>query len=179
MRKVWNLANILTLSRIVLSPVFFLLFLANERLLGVLVFIAVAVTDVVDGWVARSSKQVTKFGATWDPMADKVMVVLALLAIMLTSGFPLWGLLILVRDAVSLSGSVLVFKKHKGHWKPNIYGKLTTFLQVVTIFVYMLNSQFFVFGVDHKLIILVLTIILSLVAAVTYAARGIDILRSK
>jgi CDP-diacylglycerol--glycerol-3-phosphate 3-phosphatidyltransferase len=179
MKKILNLPNILTLARIALSPVFFVLFLIGERRVGLLIFLIVAITDVVDGWIARSSKQVTKFGATWDPMADKFMVALALLVILLAADFPLWGLLILTRDIISLAGSLLVFSKYNTHWKPNIFGKLTTFLQVITIFVYMLGAEFVVYGVDYKIIVLYLTIALSFIAAITYASRGIKIITKK
>jgi CDP-diacylglycerol--glycerol-3-phosphate 3-phosphatidyltransferase/cardiolipin synthase len=78
----WNIPNILTLLRIVLIPVFVLLFylpLESARFSCALVFSIAAVTDWFDGYLARRWGQVSPFGAFLDPVADKLMVAVALL----------------------------------------------------------------------------------------------------
>ena len=79
-----NLPNILTLIRLVLIPVFIILFyLPSDRsnFYAALVFIVAAFTDLLDGYLARKLKLTTKFGAFLDPVADKIIVCTALVLI--------------------------------------------------------------------------------------------------
>ena len=72
-----NLPNLLTISRIVLSPVFMVLFLIESpysRLAATVVFIFAALTDLVDGYLARRMGSMTGFGKFMDPLADKILV---------------------------------------------------------------------------------------------------------
>ncbi|MDD7021453.1 MAG: CDP-diacylglycerol--glycerol-3-phosphate 3-phosphatidyltransferase [Aeromonadales bacterium] len=79
-----NLPNVLTLVRLALIPVFVILFYwptEISNLLAAIVFIAAALTDLLDGFLARKLKQTTKFGAFLDPVADKIIVCTALILI--------------------------------------------------------------------------------------------------
>ncbi|MGN0908082.1 MAG: CDP-diacylglycerol--glycerol-3-phosphate 3-phosphatidyltransferase [Succinivibrio sp.] len=79
-----NLPNVLTLVRLALIPVFVILFYwptESSNLLAAIVFIAAALTDLLDGFLARRLKQTTKFGAFLDPVADKIIVCTALILI--------------------------------------------------------------------------------------------------
>ena len=165
----FNIPNFLTILRILFSPVFFVLFIIGNDLLALIIFIAVALTDVVDGWVARTTNQKTRFGKFIDPMADKFMIFLALAALILRYGFPLWAIpLILSRDIISLCGSLLIHLKKRGVWKANKFGKLTTLLQIVVIVAYVLDF--------YKIVFLWIAIVFSLITAVSYVHRGINIL---
>lgn len=168
-RNTLSFPNILTILRFLLSPLFFILLLRKDIVLALIIFILVAITDVIDGFVARSTKQKSSFGEMLDPMADKFMVFLALIALFKEYNFPAYGLLIISRDIISLLGSLLVFLKKHGNWKPNKWGKLTTFLQVLTIISYIVNLPF-------KNYLLALTIVISLLAGFAYFVRGIGIL---
>lgn len=170
-KRILNLPNLLTISRFLLSPVFFYFLLVKKIELALVVFMFVAVTDFADGWIARTTKQKTKFGESIDPMADKFMVFLAVAGITISFGFPAWAVpLFLLRDIVSLAGSVLVYAKNKSSWSANRWGKITTFLQVVTIVAFII--QF-----NYRLIILWTTIAFSLISALTYFGRGISVIR--
>lgn len=77
----WNAPNILTLLRILLVPVFIVAYFLPYRwapLLAVILFVAAALTDWLDGYLARRLNQVSPFGAFLDPVADKLMVASAL-----------------------------------------------------------------------------------------------------
>ena len=160
--KLWNIPNVLTISRFLFSPLFLYFFLVDKIELALIVFMFVAVTDLADGWIARSTNQKTKFGESLDPMADKFMIFLALVAVCIKFSFPVWAIpLFISRDIISLAGSILIYTKHKGVWKANKLGKLTTFLQIVSILVFILNMSF-------KMIVLWITIISSITAAIAY-----------
>ena len=80
----FNLPNILTMIRVALIPVFVGLFYwptPRSNLMAAIVFIIAALTDLLDGFLARKLKQTTKFGAFLDPVADKIMVCVALVLI--------------------------------------------------------------------------------------------------
>lgn len=80
----WNIPNLLTSFRIFLIPVFLVVFYLPYEYattLAALIFVLAAVTDALDGWVARKLDQMTKFGAFFDPVADKIMVAAALIVV--------------------------------------------------------------------------------------------------
>ena len=168
--NIFNVPNILTILRFILSPVFLYLLLIGREELALIIFMFVAVTDLADGWIARSTQTKTKFGESMDPAADKFMVFLALFALVRKYDFPFWAVPIFIsRDIVSLCGSIIVYAKHKDNWKPNILGKVTTFLQIATILSFIIDLRL-------KLIFLYITLLSSFLAAIIYARRGIRIL---
>jgi CDP-diacylglycerol---glycerol-3-phosphate 3-phosphatidyltransferase len=79
-----NIPTALTLSRLFLIPIFVLFFylpIPGNHIIAALIFVLAAITDFLDGILARNFKQITKFGAFLDPVVDKVMVVIALLLV--------------------------------------------------------------------------------------------------
>ena len=93
---IWNLPNILTVGRLLAAPGVVLMFLYFSRpyadWFALLLFVGAAITDYFDGYLARAWKQQTKFGTMLDPIADKAMVVIALLMIVALSGDPRVGM---------------------------------------------------------------------------------------
>ena len=88
-----NLPNRLTILRVILIPVFVALYMVPEPLtqaLAALAFIIASVTDWMDGWYARKYSQETDFGKLMDPMADKLLVMAALVALVRTAARPGW-----------------------------------------------------------------------------------------
>ena len=94
-----NTANKLTMLRVVLIPVFLVVLDWNfpfHMLFALAIFIVASITDFVDGYVARHYNQVTDFGKFMDPLADKVLVMAALLWFVAAGRFPAWALLIVI-----------------------------------------------------------------------------------
>ena len=93
----WNLPNILTLLRLLAAPGIALMFLYFTRpwadWFALILFLCAAITDFLDGYLARAWKQESRFGAMLDPIADKAMVVIALMVITGFSGMNPWYLL--------------------------------------------------------------------------------------
>lgn len=93
----WNVPNILTVIRLLAAPTLAVMFLYFNSPLAdwfaLILFVAAALTDFVDGYLARAWKQESKFGAMLDPIADKAMVLIALLVIIGFSGVKAWILL--------------------------------------------------------------------------------------
>ncbi len=100
-----NLPNIFTLSRAVLAPLFFFMFLSEDALViiaSVVVFIIAAITDYLDGWFARRFKESTDWGRVIDPLADKVLTTSAFVAFAMSDFIAWWMVIIvIVRDVAT------------------------------------------------------------------------------
>ena len=76
--NVWTIPNVLTIIRIILIPVFVVLFFKGHKMAALAVFCAASLTDMLDGYLARKLNQITDFGKLFDPLADKLMVLTAM-----------------------------------------------------------------------------------------------------
>lgn len=132
-----TIPNILSIIRIILSPVFLVFFLKDnpfsKRLSLVIFFIAV-LTDWYDGWHARKYKSVTNFGIFIDPLADKVLTSFAFYLFYILGFMPLWMLVIIVlRDIVVTF--IRSYDEYKGLiLKTSFIAKTKTFIQMTYLF---------------------------------------------
>jgi CDP-diacylglycerol--glycerol-3-phosphate 3-phosphatidyltransferase len=127
------LPNQLTILRIILTPVFLILFLSGNPLLKQIslgVFIIAALTDWYDGWLARKFNYITSWGRFWDPLADKILTSAAFLGFAFLNILPLWMVvIILIRDfAVTTLRAYADYKKSS--FPTSSYAKWKTFLQM-------------------------------------------------
>ncbi len=167
-----NLPNLLTIVRIVLVPIFLLLVLSNSLFLAAVVFAVAGLTDLVDGIIARRLKTVTKFGAELDPVADKLLLSTAFIALAFKGLIPLWLVIIVVaRDTVMLT-TVIILKrlKYAVNTRPMITGKLTTFFQVLTVLTALLAQRF-----SGAYLLYIFTGFITLLSAVQYAFRAFHV----
>lgn len=133
-------ANQLTILRMVFIPIFVILLVYDYYGWAFAIYILAGVTDGLDGLMARWLKQKTSLGAYLDPIADKLLlttsfVVLSIKGMGLPNLIPLWLTIIVISRDVILVASVLIIVISTGHrsFPPSIYGKATTFLQILTI----------------------------------------------
>ena len=139
----WNLANVLTVARVLLVPVFAWALLVDDgqstgyRLVAAAVFALAAVTDRFDGWYARRTNQVTDFGKLLDPIADKLLIGTARVLLSVLDELPWWvTVVILVRE---LGITVMRFFLLRYVVLPaSRGGKLKTVLQSAAIGLYAL-----------------------------------------
>ena len=104
-----NTANKLTLFRVILIPVFLLvLYFNGPRIVALIIFMIACATDFVDGYVARHFNQITNFGKFMDPLADKLLVVAAMLWFVEQGRFAAWAVLIIVAREFAVTGLRLV-----------------------------------------------------------------------
>ncbi len=132
-----NVANGLTALRIVLAPVFVLLYVEGDRLRALAAFTAAAATDVLDGLVARALRQHTRLGAYLDPIADKLLAACALVALAATARLPWWlpGLVV-SRDLAQLAAAaILRTTHHEVPIAPTRIGKYAMVALAVTVVV--------------------------------------------
>ena len=131
----WNIANVLTMVRIALVPVFVWLFLQGNdgtRLAATIVFSIAAITDKIDGDLARSRNLVTNFGKIADPIADKALVISAFVMLSSAGAMPWWvTIVIVVRElGITLLRFVMIRRSVMAASKG---GKLKTVLQMTFI----------------------------------------------
>ncbi len=138
-----NLANFFTLLRLLLTPVVIATILEGRHRLALALFFLAAVTDVLDGWAARRAAS-TAAGAYLDPIADKFLMSGAFLALAAAGTAPWWVVaVVLGRDVYILLGAAvfLAFTKVR-KFPPSIWGKASTFVQIVTVTCWMTRNAF-------------------------------------
>jgi len=140
-----NLANQLTLLRLVLVPAFALLVVYGEFGWALVVFVSAGLTDGLDGLIARLTNSRTALGAFLDPLADKLLlvttfVVLSLPGIGLTNRLPVWLTVLIISRDVVIVATVAIVNLAMGPrtFTPSIYGKAATATYIVYASVVML-----------------------------------------
>lgn len=132
-----NLANKLTIIRIFLVPIF-LLFIAVKgipygTLIATAVFIIAALTDKLDGYIARSRNQITRFGKFMDPLADKLLVTAALISLVEYRIIPGWVAMIIIAREFAVTGLRSIAAAEGIVIAASWWGKIKTVAQIVAI----------------------------------------------
>ena len=131
-----NLPNILTLLRIVAVPVMvvaLLVELPNGDAIAAGVFVLAAATDGLDGYIARRKNQITTFGKLMDPLADKLLIVAALVALVSLERLAAWIAMVIISRELAVTGLRGVAAEHGVVIAAGWSGKVKTTLQVAAI----------------------------------------------
>lgn len=126
--------NILTLIRFLAIPVLAYLIYAGDEYntVAFILFLAIWLTDMLDGYIARRFHQVTNFGKLFDPFVDKIFQLTTAIMMFLVDKLPLWvPIFICIKEALMIAGSALLLKKKELVVFAKWYGKLATVLFVV------------------------------------------------
>lgn len=145
-----NLPNILTIFRLILAPVFSLVYLShyeNSQNLAFIIFFIVGLTDIFDGYLARKYNLISSFGVAMDPLADKVMLIFVFISFAIRDILPLWIIIfIIVKELIMIiSGIYFYYKKEKLIIPSNIFGKTATMLMFISIIGVILEPRLFIF----------------------------------
>jgi CDP-diacylglycerol---glycerol-3-phosphate 3-phosphatidyltransferase len=179
--SVWNLANALTLLRILLVPIFVVLLFADGghssgwRIAAFVAFALACVTDLVDGYVARRLNLVTEVGKIADPIADKALIGSALIGLSILGDLAWWvtGLILLREIGITV---LRFFVIRHGVIPASRGGKLKTLVQNIAIGLYILpltgwlaTARFWIMGA---------ALILTVVTGLDYVARAVKLRRT-
>jgi len=139
-----NLPNKLTILRIILIPLFVFLLLVNIGPIGTylaaFIFILAALTDSLDGYLARKWRQITKLGIILDPLADKLLITAALISLVELHQMAGWIAIVIIGREFAVSGLRAV-KAEEGLIIPaSIWGKLKTITQVIAVLLVILQK---------------------------------------
>jgi cardiolipin synthase len=130
-----NLPNILTLTRVLLIPLFVILIINKYFEWALFTFAIAGITDGIDGLIARITHQRTELGAYLDPIADKLLLFSAFITLAIVEIIPSWLVVIVIaRDVIILTGFLVMFLTgYHPEIKPSLLSKITTAFQIVTI----------------------------------------------
>jgi len=174
-----NIPNFLSLLRIILVPVFVIFLIQSEYDKALITFMVAGLTDALDGTLARLLNCQTILGAYLDPIADKLLLVTSFVTLAIYSIIPGWlAVLVISRDFIILLGiAILALMSVAYEIKPAVVGKITTALQIATIFFALLyKAVTHDFGYYWIISLCWVTALFTVISGLVYIIRGIRIL---
>src|SRR5664279_2558080 len=154
---IWNLPNILTLLRIASIPVLVAVLFSPSRSAGfwaAIIFAIASLTDWLDGYLARRMGIVTVFGKFLDPIADKLIVMSALIMILPFGRVPAWMVLVILGREIIITGLRGIASSEGIVIQASDLGKYKTIFQLVAIIGLLLHYNYnWLFGIQHPLLL--------------------------
>ena len=182
--NVWTIPNVLTIIRIILIPVFVVLFFKGYKMAALGVFCAASLTDMLDGYLARKLNQITDFGKLFDPLADKLMVLTAMVCQTFWGPLPLVAVIIVaLKELVMVLGGVFMLSKDVVVYS-NYFGKAAQVGFIASLILSFFHERFvegnvMLWGMTPYVILLWITVTLAVVAMVIYATGAIKTINKK
>lgn len=200
--RIWTPSNIITLLRICLVPVFIVALLSPwpewfgviniisnpmKAVLAALVFIIISCTDWVDGYLARSRGEVTDLGKFLDPLADKILVTAALIALVELQAIPSWPVLIILCREFIVSGIRMLAASKGFVIAASWYGKAKTVFQIIAVVMFLVKDYVIQYS-DKPAIenpfyiaawaVMIVALVLTILSMLDYIAKAKPILWS-
>lgn len=179
--KNMNLPNKLTVIRILAIPVFLIfLYITNGvfRVLPLIIFVAAAVTDAIDGYIARRDNLVTDFGKFMDPLADKLLTASAFIAFVEMGYISSWVVVIILSREFLVSGFRTLAASKGVTIAANPWGKIKTVFQMILIIVILLNcTGMFEFTTLWIGPLVAVVVLLTVTSGATYIYDNLDVLK--
>ena len=166
-----NIPNILTLFRLFLIPVFILVFFSdapNSLIYSISIFLLAGATDILDGYIARKYNMITKWGTVLDPLADKLMLLTVLSCLVIHGYAQLWILLVVTAKESSMIISGVFLYRQDYVIPSNLFGKVSTLLFYISIFVLAFNLRF----ADYIMYLAVLSTVIALANYLVIYIKG-------
>ena len=174
-----NIPNILTVTRILLIPLFVIFLIRDMMPFALLVFIYAAITDGLDGLLARYFRQQSVLGSYLDPMADNLLLTSAFISLAVLKLIPGWlTVLVISRDVfIVLAFAIFVLFDIKVESKPSLISKWTTVAQISTIMITLIALQLpMVLIIEQPLFWI--TAVLTILSGLHYVYIGLNILQA-
>ena len=171
-----NIPNLLTTFRLFVTSFFILAINYGEFRIALWLFVVQAITDLLDGFLARVLGEKTSLGALLDPLADKAMLVSSFIVLYMKDIVPFWvTFTVLTRDIILTIGYLILCKLFgKIEIIPSVLGKLTTFFQIGTV-VYVLWSD----TRSYQDFFFYPTVALTIITCIHYVYQGVLIIKNK
>lgn len=189
-----NLANKITFSRLMLTPIFILflipmpIWLADNNavfhfineyriFIATALFIIAASTDKIDGYVARKYNQVTNLGAFLDPLADKLLIISGLLYLVEVKSLPSWVALIIIIREFAVTGLRLDAAMNNKVLSADKFGKLKLVFQAITIPLYLVKNfpLSLVTNFPFDDVMMFLTLLITIYSGINYFVKNKDV----
>ena len=169
-RNLLNLPNALTILRLILIPAVCWLIAEDRMMPALALFVLASITDVVDGYIARTQHLITDFGKLMDPLADKLMVVAVLLSMCFRGIAPMAAIIILVvKELLMLLGGLLLYTRKDFVVFAKPIGKIAQFVTVLSLVLCFFHQELADWGHPIHIWLLWLGVGLSIAALLYYA----------
>ncbi len=171
-QQILTLPNGLTIIRVVVIPVIILLLFYSApvyRFVNAILFLLAAVTDTMDGYLARRRGMVTTLGKFLDPLADKLLIVTALIALIPARDIPVWMVLVIVGREIAVTGLRGIAVSQGIVIAASAAGKYKTFFETASICCLILDGEYL--SVDFHQIgiaLLAVALLLALISGISY-----------
>lgn len=183
-----NLPNKITVFRMFVAPIFLAVYLLNfshSYLVAAIIFLIGAITDALDGRLARKNNMVTDFGKLLDPIADKMLVTACMLGFLKDGLCNIWLVMLILTREFAVTSLRLIASSQGVVIPANIFGKIKTVVQMVfsatIMIVFDLNTSLD-FGLNMPVIaniLMAITTIFALVSGVIYFIKGFKLIDIK
>lgn len=169
-----NLPNTLTVARIVIIPVFITAVLYHKHRHALALFVIAALTDLLDGYIARVTNQKTALGQFLDPLADKFLLVSSFILFSVQGWIPLWlTITIISRDLIVVIGWFLLYLlTHRVTIEPVLLGKTAIALQLITLTLVLLSINLSSI-IPRQEILFIVTAALTAISGLQYIYKGL------
>lgn len=176
-----TISNKLTIFRILLVP-FFVWFMIssvpNANLYAVGFFILASVTDFLDGYLARKRNEITDFGKFLDPIADKILVISALVCLVERNLVPSWAVIIIIAREFIVSGLRMSAASKNIVIAADKLGKMKTVVQMIAIILLIMGISIkFVNKYYIPYVLFYFAVVLTILSGISYLVKGIEILK--
>jgi cardiolipin synthase (CMP-forming) len=169
-----TIPNLITLFRIILTPLFIIFLIQGNYRKALVVFILAGVSDLADGLIARTWQQKSRLGSYLDPLADKLLMAASFVTLSIYHQIPSWLTVVVLSRDVILALGVLIFRLSDIPLvvRPSLAGKWTTTFQLITIG-FVLLSKIVTFPHLFLLGLFWVTGALTIISGLQYFYRGI------
>ena len=195
-----NLANKLTIFRIILVPILVIIPFFNiqgeffsipiSMWIMNFIFIIASITDKLDGYIARSRNEITTFGKFLDPIADKILVLAAMLILVEMNKLPAWiPIIVLFREFIVSGYRLIAVEKGGKVIAASIWGKLKTVTQMIAIILSFIDTSYYGAFINAGLtgyayiinitmsVIMTISVIATIFSGYDYIKNGKDLLK--
>ncbi|MDD4565779.1 MAG: CDP-diacylglycerol--glycerol-3-phosphate 3-phosphatidyltransferase [Eubacteriales bacterium] len=168
-----NLPNKLTILRIILVPVFIIVLMTGHYYTSAVIFIIAALTDALDGYIARKYDLITNFGKIMDPLADKLLVISALICLVELDDVAGWMVIVILAREFTVTGLRTVAASQGMVIAAGLTGKIKTVLQMIAVPALLLkNWPFELIGFPFAEIMLWAAVIMTIISGTEYIIKN-------
>ena len=177
-----NLPNKITIFRVCMIPIF-LIFMLGEgipygNILAAVVFVIAALSDLLDGYLARKHNLVTNFGKFMDPLADKLLVSSALICFVALNTVPAWVVIIIIAREFIISGFRLIASDNGVVIAASWWGKLKTNVQMIMSVMMIVNLDYGWMNILEQIAIY-LAVALTVISLIDYMIKNKSVLKEQ
>jgi len=168
------------MGRMLSVPVFIVVLMLGHYYISAVIFILASITDMLDGMIARKYGLVTNFGKIMDPLADKVLVVSALVCLVQLGDVAGWMVIVILAREFTVTGLRTVAAAEGVVIAAGATGKIKTILQMIAIPAILIrNWPFYYIGIPFATVMLWASVIMTVVSGVEYVIKNKEIFINK